>query len=265
MIKVMNSTTDRELCEKVLRADEANFDYFAERAELPGVVMFCADRDDAPEFDVALVHHVPEGDADATLKEIVDHFASRGRRPRVRLSPISTPWDWPMRLHQAGFVQTGERHAYFTVPKAVQLTVNPTVRVERARSVDDTDRFSDIQAVGFDLSPGHAAWDRKLARRHVAAGRHDFYLAWLEDRAVGAARSTHLPGAMTTLAALATLPEARGRGVGASLLARMIEDAWGAGSRVISGAVIAGSYAAGMYDRLGFMPQFETRSFAWTA
>jgi GNAT superfamily N-acetyltransferase len=265
MTQVKIIATDRELCEEILQADEANFAYFAERTDLPGVVMFCADRDDAPEFDIALVHHVPEDDADATLGEIVDHFASRGRRPRVRLSPISSPWDWPRRLHQAGFVQTDERHAYFTVPKAVQLTANPSVRVERARSVDDADRFSEIQAVGFDLSPGHAVWDRKLARRHVTASRHDFYLAWLEDRAVGAARCTHLPGGITALAALATIPEARGRGVGASLLARMIEDSRGAGSRVISGVVIPGSHAAGMYDRLGFMTLFETRSFAGSA
>jgi GNAT superfamily N-acetyltransferase len=104
-------------------------------------------------------------------------------------------------------------------------------------------------------------WDRELAWRHVAAGRHAFDVAFLHDRPVGAARSARLPGALTSLAALTTLPAARGRGVGTSLLARMIEDARVAGSGTIFGAIVAGSYVAGMYDRLGFAPRFETRTF----
>ena len=64
------------------------------------------------------------------------------------------------------------------------------------------------------------------------------------------------------MAALATLPEARGRGVGTSLLARMVDDGRRAGSRMIFGAVIPGTYPAAMYGRLGFVHLFETRAFA---
>ena len=77
-----------------------------------------------------------------------------------------------------------------------------------------------------------------------------------------AARSIHLTDGVTAMAALATLPEARGRGVGVAVLKRMIQDARSEGSRVIFWTVVPGSYAAGMYSRLGFVTLFQTRSFA---
>ena len=258
-------TSDPRLWEQIFRADEANQAYFAERFALPGVTLFRAERPDAPEFDVAFVYRVPAMAADEALRAIAEHFREHGRRPHVRLSPVSAPADWPRRLRGAGFVETGERLDYFLAPGTVRLTANPAVRVERVNSQEDGDTFSAIQAAGFSIPPEHRGWDRELAHRHMAAGRHVFYLASLDGRAVGAARSIRLASRMTAMAALATLPEARGRGVGTSLLARMIEDARMAGSRVIFGTIIPGSYAAGMYARLGFVSLFGTRTFAGPA
>jgi GNAT superfamily N-acetyltransferase len=257
----MNSPRHLNLCERILRADEVNLSYFAERVEWPGVALFYAERADAPEFDVALIYDVPASDADATLQAIGADFRTRGRRPRLRLSPLSIPADWPGRLRRAGFVETGERHAYFTVPESVHLVPNPAVEVRRAVSPHDAARFAAIQIAGFEIPVEHQAWERALAARHFAAGRHAFYVAYLNDRPVGAARSIRLPGVMTSMAALATLPESRGRGVGTSLLARMIDDARVAGSRAIFGAVVAGSSAAALYERLGFVTRFATRTF----
>jgi predicted GNAT family acetyltransferase len=249
------------LWEQILRADEANQAYFAERAELPGVSLFCAERADAPEFDVALIYGVSEDAADATLRTIADYYRERGRQPRVRLSPVSMPADWPDRLERAGFAEAGERFVYFSAPKLLQLQTNSAVRVVRAVTAEDGDRFSAIQVIGFAIPPAHQEWDRQLAQRHLAAGQHAFYLAWLDGQVVGAARSIRLPNGMTAMAALATIPDACGRGIGTSLLARMVKDARKDGSRVSFGAVVAGSYAAGMYERLGFAFHFETRTF----
>lgn len=254
-------TANDALWERMLRADESNHAYFAVRAELPGVALFCAERDDAPEFDVALIYRVSADDCDVTLRAIADHFCQRGRRPRLRLSPVSAPSDWSDRLERAGFVEAGERFVYFSAPRSLHLPTSPAVRVVRAVTAEDGDLFSAIQVIGFAIPPAHQDWDCQLAQRHLAAGQHAFYLAWLDGRPVGAARSIHLPGDITAMAALATLPDACGRGVGTSLLARMIEDAWIAGSRVTFGAVVLGSYAAGMYARLGFAFHFETRTF----
>jgi GNAT superfamily N-acetyltransferase len=251
--------------EQILRADEANLAYFAARSALPGVALFCSERADAPEFDVALIQRVRATDAGATLHAIADHFWAQGRRPRVRLSPLSAPADWPARLRQAGFVEMGERLTYFSVPETAQLVANPAVRVRRVVSAEDGDRFSAIQVAGFDLPPEHREWDRTLVHRHLAAGEHVFYLASLNERAVGAARSIHQADGATGLAALATLPRVRGRGVGTSVLARMIEDAREAGSGTIFGTITPGSYAAGMYARLGFVQLFSVRTFVGPA
>jgi ribosomal protein S18 acetylase RimI-like enzyme len=256
----MNATENVNLWEQVLRSDEVNLAYFAARADVPGAVLFCAERDDAPEFDVAMIYRVPSDDADATLRTIIDFYQVRGRHPRIRLSPMSSPADWPGRLQRTGFAETEERFDYILVPETLQLPGNSAVRIERAVSQEDADRFSAIQVAGFDIPVEHQAWDQALARRHLAAGQHNLYLAWLDGRAVGTGRSIHLAG-VTAMAALATLPEARGRGVGVSVLRQMIQDARSAGSRVIFWSVIPGSYAAGMYRRLGFVTLFQTRSF----
>lgn len=261
----METTVDRELGWQVQRAEEAGIAYFAARTDLPGVALFCAGRPDAPEFDVALVGDVPIADVDGTLHAIVDHFHGRGRRPRVRLSPFSAPAGWRERLRWAGFVETGELLSYIVVPESMQLDINPAIRVARAISPDDADQFSTIQAAGFDLSEAHAAWDAQLARHHLAMGRYDLYLAWVDGQVVGAARSTTLTGGVTAMGQLATLPAARGRGVGTTLLAQMIDDARRLGSRVIAGSVLAGSYAAAMYERLGFVSLFQVETFAEAA
>ena len=199
--------------------------------------------------------------ADETIQTIADLYRQRGRIPRVRLSPVSTPADWPLLLQQAGFAQTDDRFAYFAVPEKVRLTASAAIRVTRAVSRADADSFSVVQVAGFEIPPQHRVWDRELARRHVGAGRYAFYLAWLDGKAVGAARSVHLPDGVTVLAALATIPEARRHGVGTGLLARMIEDARRIGSSTICGTTIPESYAAGLYSRLGFVHLFEVQTF----
>lgn len=247
--------------EQVLRADEANQEYFAQRFELPGVALFFSERADAPEFDSAWIYRVRPECADETIQTIADLYHQRGRTPRVRLSPVSTPADWPLRLQQAGFAHTDDRLAYFAVPEKVRLTASAAIRVTRAVSRADADSFSAVQVAGFGIPPQHQGWDRELARRHVVAGRYAFYLAWLDGQAVGAARSVHLPDGATALAALATIPQARRRGVGTGLLARMIDDARRIGSCTICGTTIPESYAAGLYSRLGFVHLFEVQTF----
>jgi GNAT superfamily N-acetyltransferase len=260
-VTVVVTTTTLRWWETILRSDETNIAYFAERVELPGSVLFCAERPDAPEFNVALIYDVPAADAVATLQAIIGHFRARNRRPRVRLSPVSVPVDWPGRLRDAGFAETEERLVYFVVPDPVRLAEPPTVEVRRAVSAADGDRFSAIQVAAFDIPVAHRDWDRALVHRYLATGQHVFYLASLGGKVVGAARSVQRAEGVTGLAALTTLPDARGHGVGTSLLARMIADARAAGSTTIFGTIIPGSYAAGMYRRLGFVSLFATRTF----
>jgi GNAT superfamily N-acetyltransferase len=251
----------RAWLEPIVRADEANLAFFAQRTGLPGISLFTAERADAPAFDLALIYHIPAPVAGETLAAIVDHFRSHGRLPRVRLTPLSAPLDWPDRLRRAGFVEIDESHDYIVLPETVSPRANPTVVVERAVSPADANRFSAIQVAAYGIPPAHRAWDRELARRHLTTGRHVFYLASLDGRTVGAARSTYLPGDVAAWAALATLPSARGRGVATSLLRRMADDARAAGRSTIVATVEADGYAAGLYARMGWLTVCSARTF----
>jgi GNAT superfamily N-acetyltransferase len=257
----MNATSDRELWKMIIRADEANFAYFAERTEVPGAVLFCCEGAADPEFDVALVYSVASETANATLQAIVGYFRRRGRRPRIRLSPLSTPVDWPERLERAGFVESSVSLAYFVVPETVRPIASSAISVDRAVSSEDAEQFAAVQVAGFDLPPDRLGWERDLSRLQLTANRHRFYLASLAGRVVGAGRTVRDVSGATGLAALATLPEARGRGVGTALLARMIDDARLAGSHPIFGTLVPGSYPAVMYARLGFVTVLTTRTF----
>lgn len=257
----MVASTDAALHARVLRADEANFAYFAERAELPGAAIFTVRRAPMPEFEVALVGAIDPEAADPTLRAIERHFQDRGRAPRLRLSPVSRPGDWPARLRSEGYVEIGGSPEYFAVPPEALVPPPPDVPVVRAVSPEDAMRFAEIQIHGFGLPETDLAWERELTLRHLAAGKHELYLAALDGAFVAAARSVRAGSECCALAALATIPEARGRGAGTALLAHMAAAAHARGDALVFGTMTPGSYAAGLYRRLGFTTLFRTRTF----
>lgn len=257
----MDIERDHELWERLLRADEANLAYFGERCELPGVSLFTAERPDAPEFDLAVIYRVAAREAEATLREIIRHFRTRGRTPRVRLTPISAPEDWPARLANAGFVETEERLVYHLIPEVVGLASNPAVAIRRVVTPADAEAYSAIQVAGFQVPAAHREWDLALVKRHLELGDRDYYLASIEDRLVGAGATTLLPEGVAALWGGTTLPEARRSGVATSLIQRRNEEARATGRRLIFGTAAAGGYAAGLQERLGFVPLFTTRTF----
>lgn len=260
----MSPGSERRLWRDVWHAEEVNIAYFAVRTARPGVVMFTAEHDDAPEFDLARIHQAHPDPDDDTVRTILRHYAPLSRRPRLQLSPWSDTAEWAARLVSGGYGLVPEALDYFLVPSGATLRANRDVRVERITAAADADRFSAVQEAGFDLSPAHCDWDRDLAHRHLAGGAYTLYLATMAGHAVGAARSARLPNGITVLAALATVPEARGLGVATSIFARMIADARHAGSRLICGAVDAGGYAASMYQALGFITLFTSPAFMWS-
>lgn len=94
-------------------------------------------------------------------------------------------------------------------------------------------------------------------RARCAQYAHDFpqaedRLILLAGRPAGRLLVDRAPGRMTVVD-IALLPEARGAGVGTSLLEGLIRDAAGAGSRLAL-SVTAGGPAERLYRRLGFIP-----------
>ena len=123
---------DKTVWDRVLRADERFYGYFADRLEMPGAVLFIAERPDAPEFDLAFIGSVAEDKADATLSRIKRHFRAHGRTPRIRLTPLSLPGDWPEILRRAGFHGNGRALPLPARPRDV-LAAHQSSHPDRAR------------------------------------------------------------------------------------------------------------------------------------
>jgi ribosomal protein S18 acetylase RimI-like enzyme len=257
----METPCDLDLWERILRADETYLAYFGESCELPGVSLFTAERPDAPEFDLAVIYRVTPSEADATLRAILCHFRARRRAPRVRLTPVSAPPDWPQRLERAGFVESDERLIYHLIPDSLRLPSNPAVEIRRAVTPAEVEQFSAVQVAGFQVPEAHREWDRALALRHLARGDRIYYLASLDGQLVGAAAMTLLPQGVAALWGGTTLPGARRSGVGTSLIQHRVDEARAAGSTVLFGTAAAGSYAASLQERMGFQRLFATRTF----
>lgn len=243
----------------VLHGEMIMQEYFAEPVLLRSALLMSCSQDDT--LNVAMIDDVPSLEADEILQEIVEHYRQRGATPRVRLSPYSAP-DWPVRLAAAGFVETSERRRFWLAPRTVCVPTYPGVTVTRVSRPEEADRFSALQAAGFDLEPETHEWDRQLARQQLAEGRVRFYLGRLDGSAVGTGAVMPLANGTVGLWGLTTLPAARRQGVALAVLGRMIAD----GNRIETGPVFFTTSWDNpieiTYERIGCVPLFRTRLFA---
>lgn len=212
------------LAARILRLDEWSHAWGADRQEWPGFVLFTARPGADPASNRAIPSDVPAADADATLTAIVRHFETRGAKPRVLLTPLARPADWSGRLARAVAVQ----HA------------------------------------GFGGPPEDLAKVQRRTHEHLARPDQPwllrYYLALLDGEPAGGA-TARIGDDLTGIYGVATLPTARRRGVATALLARILADARAAGHDLVFLSAHPGSDAKAYYQRLGFVPRFETRSF----
>lgn len=244
--------------DRALRVVAALCDYFAERTELGGAILFtCAEAD---EFNLALVEAVPTHEADATLAAIVGHYRERQATPRMRL-PLPVPAELTAALARAGFVAEPERTVVLARPVGTPIAVDPDIAVTRVVTPAELDRVSAIQVAAFGIPLALHAWDRQVARSHLARGRYRFSLASLDGVAVGAAAACSIANA-TGVHALATHPAAQRRGVATALLGHLAADARKRGDERLVLATADGGYAVGFYSRLGFNQVQTLQGFA---
>ena len=252
------------LAARILRFDEWSHLWGADREERPGFVLFTARTDADPSANRAILGEVPAAATDATLAEIVRHFETRAATPRVLLTPLARPADWPERLIRAGFAETDEREVFLTLPAPAAIPVIPAVTVAPAATPADRDRVVAVQHAGFGGAPEHLA--KTQCRTHEHLARRDqlwplrYYLALLDGEPAGGA-TARLGEDLTGIYGVATLPNARRHGVATALLGRVLADARAAGHDLVFLAAQPGGYAEGYYRRLGFVPRFVTRTF----
>lgn len=178
------------------------------------------------------------------------------------LWPTSTPADLGDHLAAAGLVHAGD-----SPMMALDLTLPllsseppPAVHIERAT---DPDTYARWVNVGLD---GHGFWEetKEILRPMFDRLGYDEqalqYLAWLDDEPVATA-TLFLNDETAGVYNVATLPGARGKGIGSAITARCLRDAHDAGCHYA--LLLSSAMGLPMYRRLGFTTEGTVAHYYW--
>ncbi len=253
----MVSATDTAVWRRVLTFDEVSHEFWAQREDWPGIAVFTNMQDDAG--NVAVLHSTPPDAVDALVKRLVRHYRSVGMTPRVRVTPLSEPPDWPTRLSQHGFIEAGEREVFMRLVGDLAKPANPAVRVLRAPHEIGIETFVSIQSAGFGMDGN---LDRSIEAAYRNLERYDYYyfVAELGGAPVGAISMLYGDGIVGTWG-LATLEPYRGQGVGTTLFHRVVDEGRRHGADIIYLSADPEDYPHGIYLRLGFVDLFVVNTF----
>lgn len=194
-----------------------------------------------------------EPGAAAALAALADHFAARSRRLRFEFH--AAPWPGlPATLEAAGLSLQARHPLMVCAPGDLRPLSAPGVTAQRLSADapdEELDAFVRIQAAGFGESVGVISPERRWRMRGSIATAEAIYgLARLDGAPAGAAVIAPSDG-VGELAGVATSPEARRRGVAATLCSALT-----AGFLAEGGALAwlsAGDAAAqSVYAKIGF-------------
>ncbi len=162
---------------------------------------------------VGILEPATEGLLDA----LVQTFDPAGVPYCVPLIPGARPAQLPFWLKARGFTPAFSV-AVFARDASAPNPVSGDIRVERV-SLQDAGAFARINAEAFGQNPSSAWYAAMIGQPNFHA-----YIAYDGDAPVGTGLLA-VAGNMGWLASGATLPEARGRGVQAAMIARRVRDA----------------------------------------
>jgi hypothetical protein len=183
------------------------------------------------------------------IHEIRTEIEQRGhRRAEWRVGGSTTPADLGARLVGHGLVPAAEPHM-----AAMVLTEPPpgveAVEARRVGSFEEFELATRISETAFgEERDGVAPADHEAER---AGHTPRLYLAFVDGRAVGAARALFDPSCPSVmLISGGVLPQARGRGAYRALVRARWDDAVSAGTPALN--VLAGAMSRPILQRLGF-------------
>jgi GNAT superfamily N-acetyltransferase len=231
---------------------------------LPGAAMdegndLLAVRTDLP---VTFFNGVPrtvfDKDAEERVRETVAWFRDRGTPFRWWLTPSMRP----RRLIDI-LAANGLRHYYYATGMVADITGGGPVRevpglsIVRVGDEAELETWVDVFATGFSIpEPAKAVWRDVYTR--LDTWRH--FVGVLDGKPV-ATTSLCLGGEIGGIFHVVTLPEARGRGVGAAITAAAVRDAARAGCRVA--ALQASEMAVSVYRSIGFDVVCDLELYDW--
>lgn len=199
-----------------------------------------------PSFNT--VKGLKDGD-EQFVDQLIEYYKEREIPVRFELTPAHASPDLLTHLHQAGFYQSDFHTSLCGSP-----TQNPVVVDERitVRSLEshEFDLFAEIYAQGFQMP---AFLQNGIAQNNAILHDNDhwtFYLASVDTEPAGIGVLFTKDG-IATLAAAATVPHLRNKGVQQALIQQRIQHATTLHSRLVVGQAKFGSVSQNNMERAG--------------
>ena len=202
-------------------------------------------------FNFACKVDAGESSKEQVIDYVVEAFRAKGLTPHFQLWPITRPPDFGVDLWQRGFQEDGELDV-MVWKKPASLRPAPEVEVRAVSGRADTEAAVDIvlRGFGFPLDWKDVLLTSLGEEPDQVVGQT--FLAEVGGRPVGVAALVRTGEGIAGIYSVATLPEARRRGVATALSLRCIEAYQDSEDEVLTLQVLRGSDAGRLYERLGF-------------
>jgi GNAT superfamily N-acetyltransferase len=216
-----------------------------------------------PGFNGVFRTQLVPGDIEARISETLAHFKARHLPMTWWISPSTRPANLGKHLEAHGLTHTVEPGMAVDLLVLNEDRPKPSsLKIEYVRDVETLTKFSHAADIGFGMpeSVGNAVFDIEAS---LGFGRHlprHHYVGLLKGEPV--ATSTLFLGAgVAGIYSVATVPEARGQGIGSAMTLAPLLEAQAMGYRV--GVLQASQMGLNMYRRLGFKEYCKVSHYSW--
>lgn len=187
---------------------------------------------------------------DIYIDEIIDFYKMKGIPVRFELTPAHASPDLLSSLNQKGFYQSDFHASLYTSGKTVSMEgIDSSISI-RELNRDEFDTFADIYTKGFqmpDFLKSGVAQNNEI----LHGDEHwTFYLASIENEPAGIG-VLFVKDGIANLAAAATLPSLRGKGIQSALIKQRMQQAYLDGCELIVGQAKFGSVSQTNMQRAG--------------
>jgi GNAT superfamily N-acetyltransferase len=216
-------------------------------------------------FNGVVSARLPKHGAEAVIVEAISYFGARSLPFSWSTGPNTTPGDLGERLVAHGFkaqeAQAGMAIDLQSLPDSVPMPEG--LEIERVSGKAFAGDYGDVVSAGFGLPPDFGGeFARILAEATENSDAASWgYLGRIDGRPI-ATSGVVLAGGGALIVNVVTLPEARGRGVGAAMTHRPLLEARERGYRI--GTLEATEMGYPVYKRLGFEEYCRIKEYVWT-
>lgn len=199
-----------------------------------------------PSFNT--VKGLADGD-EQFVDQLIEFYSAREIPVRIELTPAHASPDLLIHLQQAGFYQSDFHTSLYGSLMQNSIAVDERITIRRLES-HEFDLFAEIYAQGFQMP---AFLQSGIAQNNAILHGNDhwtFYLAGVDDEPAGIG-VLFVKDGIATLAAAATVPHLRNKGVQQALIQQRIKHATTLHSRLVVGQAKFGSVSQHNMERAG--------------